>query len=91
MARLFITCNNRDFALGRQLQSALEAKGHRMTLPVDVKPAGRWEEQLLRGLQTADALIAILTPRGLQSNWVVGQTSMGSRTSTLRKCSFFPS
>jgi hypothetical protein len=77
MARLFITCNNKDFTLGRHLQSALETCGHGMTLPVDAKPAGRWEEQLLRGLQKADALIAILTPKGLGSNWVVGQTAMG--------------
>ena len=43
---------------------------------VNARPAGRWEEQLLRGLHTADAFICLLTPEGLNSTWVVGQTGM---------------
>src|SRR5262245_30066587 len=76
MARLFISFNNRDFELGRKLQSALEQRKHVMTLSVDVKPAGRWETQLLRGLHNADAFISLLTRNGVKSSWVMGQTGM---------------
>lgn len=76
MARLFISCNNRNFDLGRRLERALERRKHVMTMRVDARPAGRWEEQLLHGLHTADAFICLLTPEGLKSTWVVGQTGM---------------
>ena len=76
MARLFISCNHQNFDAGKKLEKALIKLGHVMTLPVDAKPAGRWEEQLLRGLHTADAFVCLLTPEGLESNWVVGQTGM---------------
>lgn len=76
MARLFISCNNQDLEVGQKLEKALTGLGHTMTLQVDAKPAGRWEIQLLRGLHTADAVICLLTPNGLGSDWVVGQTGM---------------
>ena len=76
MARLFISCNNRDFNVGRRLERALERRKHVMTLRVKARPAGRWEEQLLRGVHTADAFICLLTPEGMASSWVVGQTGM---------------
>jgi hypothetical protein len=76
MARLFLSCNNQDFQVGRRLERALERRKHVMTLRVNARPAGRWEEQLLRGVHTADAFICLLTPDGLGSSWVVGQTGM---------------
>jgi hypothetical protein len=76
MARLFISCNNRDLTVGRRLEQALERRKHVMTVPADARPAGRWEGQLLRGVHTADAVICLLTPGGLASSWVVGQTGM---------------
>jgi hypothetical protein len=47
-----------------------------MTLQVAALPAGRWEEQLLRGVHQADVFIPFLSVAGLNSNWVVGQTGM---------------
>ena len=76
MARLFICCNNRDFEVGKKLEKALVGLGHTMTLQVDAKPAGRWEAQVLRSLHAADAFICLLTPNGMRSSWVVGQTGM---------------
>lgn len=76
MARLFISCNKADMQIGRKLEGALVRRDHVMTLGVDAKPAGRWEEQLLHGLHTADAFISLLTPNGVASSWVVGQTGM---------------
>jgi len=76
MAGVFISCNNRDFVVGKRLEAALTKLGHVMTLPVDAKPAGRWEEQLLVGLHSADAFICLLTPDGMDSSWVVAQTGM---------------
>ncbi len=76
MARVFISCNNHDFVVGKKLEEALRKLGHVMTLPVDAKPAGRWEEQLLHGLHTADAFICLLTPAGMASSWVLAQTGM---------------
>lgn len=76
MAHVFISCNHRNYGIGRRLERALEGRGHVMTVRVDARPAGRWEEQLLRGVHTADAFICLLTPEGLSSSWVVGQTGM---------------
>lgn len=76
MARLFISCNNQDFQLGKKLERALIKHGHQMTSEVDARPAGRWEEQLLHALHRSDAFICLLTPNGLGSEWVVGQTGM---------------
>jgi TIR domain len=76
MARVFISCNHRDFPQGELLQKELIALGHSMTLGVTAKPAGRWEVQLLRGVHDADVFISFLTPRGAASTWVVGQTGM---------------
>jgi TIR domain-containing protein len=78
MARLFISLNNRDMSLGKKLQCALEQRQHVMTLSVDAKPAGRWEEQLLRGVHNADAFISLLTRNGVNSSWVMGQTGMAA-------------
>jgi len=76
MSRVFISCNNRDYAVGRELERALMERGHTMTLQVAALPAGRWEEQLLRGVHQADVFIPMLSPAGLGSQWVVGQTGM---------------
>lgn len=76
MARLFISCNNQDLKAARALEQALERRKHVMTLRVNARPAGRWEEQLLRGVHTADAVICLLTREGRTSSWVVGQTGM---------------
>lgn len=76
MARLFISCNHQDLATARRLERALERRKHTMTVRVSAKPAGRWEQQLLHGLHTADAVIGLLTADGLGSPWVTGQTGM---------------
>lgn len=78
MARLFISYNNRDFSLAKRLQRALQQRRHVMTVSVDAKPAGRWEEQLLRGVHNADAFISLLTINGVNSSWVMGQTGMAA-------------
>ena len=76
MARLFISCNHKDFEVGKRLERALIERGHVMTLRVDARPAGRWEAQLLHALHRADAFIPILTAHGEASSWVTGQTGM---------------
>ena len=90
MARLFISCNHKDFDFGKQLQEDLVELGHEMTLDVDALPAGRWEEKLLRGLHQADAFIGLLTPNGLESDWVVGQTGMAISCEYARKMLVLP-
>jgi hypothetical protein len=76
MARVFISCNRKDNVEAKRLELALQELGHTVTQPVDAMPAGRWEEQLLRGLHTADAFICFLTAAGMGSSWVLAQTGM---------------
>ncbi|MEZ5290977.1 MAG: toll/interleukin-1 receptor domain-containing protein [Vicinamibacterales bacterium] len=90
MARLFISCNNRNFDVGTRLERALERRKHVMTVRVNARPAGRWEEQLLRGLHTADAFISLLTPEGLESDWVVSQTGMAISSEYTRRMLVLP-
>jgi len=90
MARLFISCNHDDFAVGQALERALAKHDHVMTVPVAAKPAGRWEEQLLRGVHMADAVICLLTPNGMKSKWVVGQTGMAISCEYTRKTLVLP-
>lgn len=90
MARLFISCNQQDFEFGKALQADLEALGHKMTLPVDARPAGRWENQLLDAVHNADAFICLLTPEGQSSLWVVGQTGMAISCGHTKKTLVLP-
>ena len=90
MARLFISYNSKDFSLGKRIQPALQRRKHVMTVPVDAKPAGRWEEQLLRGLHDADAFISLLTENGVNSSWVMGQTGMAASCEYTKKMLVLP-
>lgn len=90
MARVFICCNHQNFAVGKKLQRALCKRGHVMTLPVDALPAGRWEVQLLNRLHAADVFICLLTPEGMASSWVVGQTGMAISSEYTRNMLVLP-
>lgn len=90
MARLFISCNHKNFELGKALQAELVERGHEITLPVDARPAGRWENQLLRALHRADAFIGVLTPEGQGSHWVVGQTGMAISCEAIKNTLVLP-
>ena len=52
-------------------------KGHRISIPVEFKVAGNWRNKLTKGLITADALIAVLTPAALESRYVLGEIGAG--------------
>jgi len=90
MARVFISCNRRDNGEARKLELALRELGHTVTQPVDTMPAGRWEQQLLRGLHTADAFICFLTPSGMGSSWVIAQTGMAISREYMRNMLVLP-
>jgi hypothetical protein len=73
VAQLFLSYSLRDHVLVKMLEDCLLEFGHQIKITVDKPPAGRWREILADALCTSDAIISILTERGLQSNYVVSE------------------
>ena len=78
MAKIFLSYSIKDGRdLAQKIEKGLLDKGHRISIPVDFKVAGNWRNKLTKGLITADALIAVLTPGALESRYVLGEIGTG--------------
>jgi hypothetical protein len=78
MAKIFLSYSVKDgFDLAQKIEKGLVNKGHRISIPVEFKVAGNWRNKLTKGLITADALIAVLTPLALESRYVLGEIGAG--------------
>jgi hypothetical protein len=77
MARIFLSYSFSDQDLVRRLEANLQEIGHSIEIKVDKPPAGRWRERLSNALNSADVIIALLSERGLQSNYVSSEIGSG--------------
>ena len=67
MARIFLSYDGRDRQIARALEAGLQGKGHQSVWGVDELIAGRgWGELMPRRIADADAVVALLTPHGLE-------------------------
>jgi hypothetical protein len=78
MAKIFLSYSGEDGReLARAIEKGLADKRHRISIPVDFRVAGNWRSKLTKGLLTSDALVALLTPKALQSPYVLGEIGTG--------------
>ena len=69
--RLFITHLSSDQALASALKSALSAHCiSGFVAHVDIEPIKEWQDVIEQALLSADALVALMTARFKESNWV---------------------
>lgn len=91
MAKIFLSYSVRDgFELAQKIERGLVNKGHRISIPVEFKVAGNWRNKLTKGLITADALIAVLTPSALESRYVLGEIGAGRAMEYSRQMLLIP-
>jgi len=73
MAKLFLSYQHDDERLARGLELRLIAQGHFFEYKVSTKIAGNWRAKLMKALADSDAVIFLLSERGLESKYVLGQ------------------
>src|SRR5215471_9922316 len=74
MATVFLSYQHLDEDLARALEIRLTKKGHVFKIPVGAQvPDDDWQLAFLRALEDADAIVILLTERGLSSPYVLGQ------------------
>lgn len=73
MATLFLSFQHNDERLARGLELRLNASGHLFKYSVSTKIAGDWRAKLMAALADSDAVIFLLSERGLSSKYVLGQ------------------
>lgn len=82
-ARVFISYSRQDSDLATQLASDLETSGFETYFDRDDILAGEpWQERLARLIETADAVIALVTPAALASqmcNWEINEAERQSK------------
>jgi hypothetical protein len=76
MANLFISCPTADGLLAQEIEQRLKVRGHTFKVPLGSKLPGDWRARLQRALEAADAVVIILSNRGLQSPYVLGEVGM---------------
>jgi len=75
--RIFISFQHSDEALAGRIENALKSHGYVFQLGATKKPYGRFEDRFSDELARAHVLVALLTPAGISSPWVVSQVGMG--------------
>ncbi|WP_420124871.1 toll/interleukin-1 receptor domain-containing protein [Longimicrobium sp.] len=92
MATIFISYKNEDRALATRLAELLRAAGHTIRVDTDAVLVGSsWRDALMRALMESDALVVLLTPAALQSQFVLAEVGAARAFSqTERKMGLFP-
>lgn len=70
MAHAFLSYSSRDADVADRLVADLRGHGVEVWYDKDLRAGERWEPMLADQLRRADAVIVLITPASLQSNWV---------------------
>ncbi len=74
MATVFLSYKLEDRELATRIAEELKAAGHKVRIDTDALVVGSsWRDTLMRALMESDALVALLTPRSLQSQFVIAE------------------
>lgn len=74
MATIFISYKLEDRELAAKIADELKEQGHTIKIDTEALVVGSaWRDTLMRALTESDALVALLTPRSLQSQFVVAE------------------
>lgn len=74
MARIFLSFCSKDRSFAIRLTNRLKERGHDLVLNVDRNiRVAQWREKILEALSSADGVVALLSPDGLDSKLVVSE------------------
>src|SRR3954451_732186 len=92
MATVFISYKLEDRDLASRISEGLKAAGHTIRIDTDALVVGSsWRDTLMKALMDSDALVAILTPRALQSQFVIAELGAARALSqTDHRMAIFP-
>lgn len=92
MATVFVSYKLEDRDLASQVSEALKAAGHTIRIDTDALVIGSsWHDTLMRALMDSDALVAVLTPHALQSQFVLAEIGAARAFSqTEKQMAIFP-
>ena len=82
---VFLSYSSRDRDLAERLARDLSKQGIPVFLEQDsLEPGHRWEEQIRNALERAEAMVVLLTPASLDSQWVTMEWRVGLESSSRR-------
>lgn len=92
MATVFVSYKLEDRDLATEVSEALKAAGHTIRIDTDALVVGSsWRDTLMRALMDSDALVAVLTPHSLQSQFVLAEIGAARAFSqTEKQMAIFP-
>jgi hypothetical protein len=92
MATIFLSYKLEDRELATRVSEELKAAGHKVRIDTDALVVGSsWRDTLMRALMESDALVVLLTPKSLQSQFVVAEIGAARAFGqTERKMALFP-
>jgi hypothetical protein len=74
MAKIYISYNQQDSPLARELAYALQQRGHQVAIDIDsLAPGADWRAVLNDALKQSDAFVAILTQAAMKSQYVASE------------------
>lgn len=71
MKRVFVSYDNADLAVARQVAKQLEDAGHKVWFAEDsVFPGDNWAQLVGKALDKSDAMVVLISPASMKSDWV---------------------
>ncbi len=68
--KVFISHAHQDETLARKVAAVLEADGLEVWDGSEIVPGENWAEKISQALKESEAMVVLLTPDALRSNWV---------------------
>lgn len=75
--KVFISHTQKDMALARKVASGLKASGFDVFDDTKILPGQNWAEEIAQALRECEAMVVLLTPDALASQWVEAEISYG--------------
>jgi hypothetical protein len=77
LKQIFISHAHEDAAFAHRLAGDLRNNGWRVWIaPESIRPGEKWVEAINRGLDESGVFLLILTPKAVQSTWVMDETNV---------------
>ncbi|MGH8672752.1 MAG: toll/interleukin-1 receptor domain-containing protein, partial [Burkholderiales bacterium] len=73
MADIFVSYSRQDRDRAEPLVAALEAEGWSVWWDPEITPGDEFDQLIARELMAAKAVVAVWTPRSVESRWVKGE------------------
>jgi hypothetical protein len=68
--KVFISYSSKDESLAKEVATTLEKAGLSAWYDSEIMPGQNWAEEIAKRLNESDAMVVLLTPHALESNWM---------------------